>query len=335
MFNATQTMIRRSQLKEGEPLNILTFPTHERYQENLAKTNHNFYLLQGEHIKPWNEKYAKLPSNHYLLNPKNQRQLPLHITIDLVLSQNKFGQFEIAKQIADRLQCPLISLEHTLPPNGSGTDYLTQMFNKQGNINIFISEFSKNKWGWEKTNAAVIHHGIDTENFIDRKAKREKIVCSIVNDWIDRDQFCGFNFWQQVTGQPNPLFDLNVWGDTPNLSTSTKNISHLIDELNRSLIYLNTSLVSPIPTSLLEAMACGCIPVSTSTCMIPQIIKHEYNGFISNDPLKLRKYIQEILEDPEKYKEISINARKTIGEMFSLEKFVDNWNNIFYKCVGL
>jgi len=29
----------------AEKLNILTFATHERYEENLCKTGHNFYSL--------------------------------------------------------------------------------------------------------------------------------------------------------------------------------------------------------------------------------------------------------------------------------------------------
>ena len=41
-----KSILRRSSLSSDEPLNILTFCTHERYEQNLCKTNHNFYSLQ-------------------------------------------------------------------------------------------------------------------------------------------------------------------------------------------------------------------------------------------------------------------------------------------------
>jgi len=329
----TQTLLRKANINEerGDPLNILTFPTHERYQSNMAKTGHNFYMWQGEHIKTWNPQYAELPHNHYLLNAKKKdSQLPLHVSIDLVLSQNKFGQFRIAKSIAEQIQCPLISLEHTLPLNTWGKDQIAQFKSMRGDKNLFISEYSRGKWGWSPEEGDVLLHGIDTEEFKDNDLERRPVVCSIVNDWANRDVFCGFKLWQKITGHPTPHFALNVWGSTPGLSDPTYSVSHLIEQLNTSLIYLNTSLVSPIPTALLEGMACGCIPISTSNCMIPEIITHGENGFLSNDADELRGYVEKVLKDPNRYKEMGIRARDTIRDLFGLDKFVDNWNKVFY-----
>ena len=116
MPTIVQSITRRATRKDDEPLNILTFPTHERYQTNIAETGHNFYMWRGGGIKPWRLDYSPIPKGHVLLNPeKENNQIPDYIDIDLVLSQNKFGQFQIAKQIAKQLECPLISLEHTLP----------------------------------------------------------------------------------------------------------------------------------------------------------------------------------------------------------------------------
>ena len=116
MPNLVQTTLRNATRKEGSPLNILSFPTHERYQTNLSKTGHNFFLWQAEGIKPWVDSYGKVPENTVLLNPsKGTNQLPENIDIDLILSQNKFGQFSIARQISDQIGVPLVSLEHTLP----------------------------------------------------------------------------------------------------------------------------------------------------------------------------------------------------------------------------
>ena len=166
MPNIVQTILRNATRKSGEQINILSFPTHERYQSNLSKTGQNFYLWQGEGIKPWRGDYAEVPEGTVLLNPENgSNQIPQEVDIDLVLSQNKFGQFEIAEQIANQLHLPIVSIEHTLPMETWGKLELNQLYNMRGDVNIFISEYSRGRWGWKEDEAFVIHHGIDSVEF--------------------------------------------------------------------------------------------------------------------------------------------------------------------------
>ena len=109
----------------------------------------------------------------------------------------------------------------------------------------------------------------------------------------------------------------------------------LVREYQKSLIFLNTSTISPVPTSLLEAMACGCAVVTTATCMIPEIIEDGVNGYISNDEDQLQSSIQNLLNNPGLAKELGENARQTIIEKFNEDSFVGNWNNIFNRAYGL
>ena len=95
------SIMRASVRRISEPLNILTFPTHERYESLLCRTGHNFYSYRADGIKDWNESYAKIPENYQLLNKDlKEDQIPLHLDLDLVLSQNKFGQYQIANQFS-------------------------------------------------------------------------------------------------------------------------------------------------------------------------------------------------------------------------------------------
>jgi len=332
MPSIVQTILRSATRKQGEPINILSFPTHERYQSNLSKSGHNFYLWQGHGIKPWVSGYAKVPPGTILLNPENGvNQIPENVDIDLVLSQNKFGQFEIASQIADQLAVPLVSIEHTLPMESWGATELTQLYNMRGDVNIFISEYSRGKWGWPEEEALVLHHGIDSLEFSpDDSVEKEDKVLSVVNDWMNRDWCCGFNLWREITGFPDSELPLWVIGDTPGLSEATKSTEELINSYRKSLIFLNTSLISPVPTSLLEAMSCGCAIVTTATCMIPEIIENGKNGYISNDPKELRGFIDKLLKDRGLALELGRNARQTIMDKFSLTNFIEKWNQIFH-----
>ena len=137
---------------------------------------------------------------------------------------------------------------------------------------------------------------------------------------------CGFKIWQKVIDG----FPFKVFGDTPGLSKAAPSTQVLIEEYNKSLIFLNTSTISPVPTVLLEAMSCGCAVVSTATCMIPDSIQSGHNGFISNDVNELREKIVFLLQNPDIAKKIGINARETIKSRLGLDRFVNDWNKIFY-----
>lgn len=320
--------ILRKVNRTDKKYNILTGCTHESYETNLAKTGHNFYAYQHPSFKFWNESFRSIPDNYYILNKDlKEEQIPIDLQFDFVLSQNKFGQFQVLSQLAKRLHLPIISIEHTLPPEFWNRDVFENAKNMKGDINLFISEYSANKWGFKVNNldTKVVHHGIDTGVFVDRKEQRENVLLSVVNDWINRDYFCGFRLWQDVTKD----LPVAVYGSTPGLSRATSSIDELVDIHNKANIFLNTSLVSPIPMALLEAMSSGCCPVTTATCMIPEIIEHGKNGLMSNNPNELREFCIKLLNEPEYARELGENARKTIEERFSLFAFINKWNSIF------
>ena len=323
-ISPVSTITKAATRRLNEPLNILTFPTHERYETGLAKTGHNFYAYRAEGIKDWNENYGEIPDNYLLLNSnKKERQVPLHLDFDLVLSQNKFGQFQLARQIADTLNLPLVSLEHTLPMPHWTEEVLSSLQNMRGDINLFISKYSLSQWGWEdRGDTFVIHHGVDSELFKPDNNERENHALSVVNDWINRDWCCGFGIWQNVIKN----FPHHVIGDTPGLSQPAKSIEELALSYSRSRIFLNTSTISPVPTSLLEAMSSGCAIVTTETCMIPEIIKNGVNGFMSNDESKLREYLAMLLNDEDLATKMGKEARQTVLDNFSEGVFIKNWD---------
>ncbi len=326
------SIIRRATREPGARLNVLTFPTHEAAQTCWTTCNADYWLFQdGKHIKPWQNSYRRLPKNHHLLPPAGEQiRLPADIDFDLVLSQNKFGQFQVAHQIARTFQIPLVSLEHTLPPPYAEPDYVPSMKALRGDINVFISEFSRAAWGWDESEASVVHHGIDTNLFKPGRKDRQERILSCVNDWANRDWCCGFKIWQRVAKD----LPTHVVGDNPGLSEVAKSTFHLVQAYQDSRIFLNTSTVSPVPTALMEAMAAGCAVVTTATCMIPTIIDHGVNGFMSNDEGELRQYLKTLLDNPELCKKLGEGARQTILERFPLSKHVATWDALMERAVS-
>ena len=91
----------------------------------------------------------------------------------------------------------------------------------RGDINLFISEYSLGRWGWEDRNDTfVVHHGVDTKLFKPDKQieEKENHILSVVNDWINRDWCCGFEIWQRVIKN----FPFHVVGEPLNECMSIK-----------------------------------------------------------------------------------------------------------------
>ena len=328
MYNPITSIIRQATKKPEDKLNILTFCTHERYETGLCLTGHNFYAYRAQGIKDWNKNYGKCPDNYILLDPNlKQNQIPNWVEFDLVLSQNKFGQFQVAYPLSKQMHLPLVSLEHTLPMEQWTNEQRKQLKEMRGDINVFISEYSLDQWWWDdRGDTTVIHHMVDTDLFKPNiNVNKKPQILSVVNDWINRDYFCNFRGWQRITKN----LPTKVVGDTPGLSQPAPSIKSLVRAYQESAIFINTSTISPIPTALLESMSVGCACVSTATCMIPEIIQHGYNGFISNDENELREFCEELLNDEKLAQKLGTNARKTILEKFNKERFVTQWNQVF------
>lgn len=327
MLSPINAIIKPPTRDETKPLKILTSFTHESWETGLCKTGHQFYSFFAKGLKRWN--YSRpLPNNYHAL-PDN--------TIgdgdyDLVFSQTKFGQFQGLKPLADRLHLPIICIEHTdRMPHWTDRD-MEELKSMRGNINIFITEYSRARWGWTPDEAEVIRHGIDTNTFtMSSSVERVPRILSVVNDWINRDVICGFTTWKNVT-RGLPVFPV---GDTKGFSSQSSSMEELVKYYQSSRVFINTSLYSPIPTALLEAMACGCAVVSTNNCAIPEAIKHGVNGFLSNDIKELRGYCELLLNDEELANKMGENARKTILEKFSEPVFIEKWKDVFKRASNM
>ena len=339
--DAIRSIMRRQHTDDQKKLNILTFCTHERYEQQLCKTGHNFYCInQG---KAWDTDYASVPENYHILNNPPSS----YIDIDLVLCHTACERLQISKRIRDDLNIPIILHTHILPDIRSDIPSQVEGF-KSVSSDVdqisFISNFSRSAWGYDhsphpptytnkspNSKAAVsIEHGIDCDFWMDfKEVQRDNVCLSVVNDWPNRDWCCGWELWKQ-TSENLPR---RVFGKSPGLSEPADSIEHLRQIYHSSSIFYNTSLHSPVPTVLMEAMACGCAVVSTETCMIPEIIDHGKNGLISNDPNTLRSMLETLLNNPDMARDLGENAQKTIREKYNLASFVDNWNNLFYSTI--
>lgn len=317
----------------NEKSNILTAPTHERIDSLLTQSvDANFWSFQHPSFVKWKTNQSPLPTNYTLLDENlEQNQIPLWLDLDIVLAQNIYSQYQILTPIARQRQISTIRYEHT-QPTGWSQAKIQGLRNLTCDQNIFITQYSQKMWGFDNSNSRVIEHGIDTELFKPDELKfRQPRILSVVNDWINRGQILGFDLFREVVqGLP-----VHVLGDTAGLSRPASSVEELIDTYNSSLIYLNTSIMSPIPCSLLEAASIGCAIVSTSTCEIPNFFEHENTAFLSNDSKELRKYCEHLLANPKEAMEMGRRAREMVKKRCDKERFLKEWNDIFNKAIQI
>lgn len=331
-MNIMNSILRSATRKKKEKLNIITYCTHEAYETGLAQTGHNFYAVRQDGMKDWNNLFRQVPSNYVLLSKTGEHGIPYWLQPDLILTQNKFANFEISVHLAKKYGVPLVSIEHCLPDPRWTPQQIDSMKNFSGHHNIFISEYSRNKWMFDDVpNTHVIHHMVDTEKFCPSKLfAKENHVLSVVNLWASRDVWCNFQGWQRtIQGLP-----FKVVGDNPGLSEAAKTTEDLVRSYQDAKIFYNTSVVSPIPTSLLEAAACGCACVSTATCMIPEIFEHGVDAFLSNDEGELRGYLELLLKDDDLAQKMGQKAREKVVKMFNKERFIKDWNTVLYGAIN-
>jgi len=326
VLSAVLSSINRS---PEHPLNILYSNNHEAYSATLAKTGHNFYMLQHPKFHPWDAKERPLPPNFTLLQGQDiQQQLKVDISFDLVISQNRVDHYPIMSQIAAQLNCPLLQMSHTLPWPDWNEETIERVGHLSADHDIFVSDFSTNAWFHDSTdpNVQIIHHGMDTDYWNGWIGGDGKVMTAVW-DYIRRDRICGFSLWKEVTEG----LQVNPWGDTPGLSKVADGPDHLLNLYRNASVFLNTTLWSSCPFSLLEAMSVGCPIVTTATTMMPEFIEDGVNGFITNDPITMKNRLRELINNQNLAKQIGDAGRQTIIEQFGQQRFIDEWNEAFWK----
>lgn len=326
MIPPTQHILHKSVDDGKRPLNILCGSTHERANTNLAKTGHNFYSVKlNQHFKKWDKRYGEMPSNYVELK---DNIIPFHLCFDLVLSQHKFGQYQLLSQVAHQLHIPLISLEHTTyvwNDNGKMAEECNKM---RGDYNIFITDHSKKAWQWQDYNDTyVIKHGVDTDLFSPGKFKRFNRIMTCANDYIGRDYVLNYSQYQNVT-KNLPTFPV---GDTPGFSKPASNVEELVSMYQMSTVFLNTAHLSPIPYALLEAAACGCAIVSCDTCGIPEFFTNNVDAFLCKNDKEMREALEKLIKNPDLAEEMGAKARNTVIKKCDMNRFINEWNDIFNK----
>ena len=107
-----------------------------------------------------------------------------------------------------------------------------------------------------------------------------------------------------------------------------KSSSQIFDFLLKCQVIVLLSDYEGTPTSVMEGMACGCVPVCLNIRSgIPELVKHEKTGLLVEDRGEsFINAIQRLKQDPEFFAKLSSNARSLIVNNFSTTVCAEKWS---------
>jgi glycosyltransferase involved in cell wall biosynthesis len=108
-------------------------------------------------------------------------------------------------------------------------------------------------------------------------------------------------------------------------------------EISDCFLYLlDSKSFSTCEQVLGESMASGLIPIVFDNACEKEIITNELNGFVVSTIKECVDRIKELYEDKEDgifWSQLSLNAKLTAQEKYSIDKMIDKWNNLFEEVI--
>jgi spore maturation protein CgeB/tetratricopeptide (TPR) repeat protein len=309
-------------------LKILTFNWHEPYLCLLSRMNHEFLVVEPEiaegHYRKWDQNMRPVPDNVCLISMKQAQENLEQGEIDCIIAHNVKDLIEVKDYSLPKIMVfhNCLTTEINLGKNKiNREEYLqkiTPLF--EGVTKIFISEMKKADW---ELQGEIILPGLDISEY-GGYTGNEKKVLRVGNLLKERDLMMGYSFGEKVL-KNHPLLTLGMNPSIPE-SRISNGFDDLLDQFQNNRVYINTTVdgfEDGYNLAMLEAMATG-MPVVTSKNKTSPICDG-INGFSSNDPDYLNRCIAKLLEDPVLAKEMGEEAKKTVAEKFSINKFIQSW----------
>ncbi|MDA8240171.1 MAG: glycosyltransferase [Nitrospiraceae bacterium] len=351
--------------KKVPSLKILTFRWHCPHQYELYKLPYLFTLVRG--IAPgftneWEYNQRPMRQNAVFRNldeidPDDFDIAILHFDENVLSPQNTNGV--IGPEWGDnfkwfmKIKIPKIAICHgtpqfygqyNLPSNGPEVMQVIEQERKKlvdfvGHTLVITNSFqAQREWGFKKSK--VIWQGFDPMEFPVTTYNRG--ILTLGKAMKERPHYRGYHLFQEVFANfpgefmpesylvPEPS---EAYRKNTNAYARTR-FRNYVDNIRQYSIYFNPTLRSPMPRARGEAMMCGLVTVSANNHDVDMFIKNGVNGFYSNDPYELRKYLLFLLRNPDKCRQIGMKGRITAMDIFNHDRYLKAWEETISEILG-
>lgn len=337
-------------------LRVLTSRAHCGHQYELWKLPIDVYVISGlgDHIESWSYNQRPFPKNAQYIRfdqvVENQFDLAILHFDEYVLCprhpklNDKWGK--TFRWMMDNLKdIPKVAICHGTPQfKEQGLienetlkvsiyeDRQKQMVDYLGDT-LVICNSNQAREEWKFKRSKTIWHGFDPNEFV-KGSNTGSILSPSDISLKDRPHYRGYYIYRDILKylplkyRPTPTLNPEL-ADKSDLDIySKKMFNNYITLIGKYSIYLNTTLLSPMPRARGEAMMCGVIPVCTNNHDVDLFIKNGIDGFFSNDQEELCSFIAWLMNNTDKRKKINENSRISAIKFFNINRYLNDWNNL-------
>ena len=309
-------------------LKILTWHTHGAYLYYLTQAPHDFYVLskpgrppgyggRGGHL-PWGDNVRDLPVEE----ARHQR-------LDLILFQDDPQYLEDQHRYLSSAQrrLPRIYLEHD-PPREHPVD-TRHIVTDPEVLLVHCTAFNRLMWDNGDVPTRVVEHGVLAPKATYSGELARGLV--VINNLAKRGRRLGLDVFLE-TRNKIPV-DLVGMGSEESGGLGEVQHAELPAFAARYRFLFNPIRYTSLGLAVIEAMMVGVPVVALATTEMVTVIRDGVNGFIDTEPARLVESMQALLEDPALARSLGDEARRTARERFGIERFVADWNRVFYEAV--
>lgn len=328
-------------------LKVFCVPWHIAHQHRLFKLADRypveFYMLKNnvrkwhEHIRPLHPSVTWVP--YY---EKGKYDLAI-LHLDQQCSNTKLGKAKMYLDLNEIIDdIPKIVINHgspMIPEYGYNEDvvidggWITDMKDKKtrllpgikkmvgDNFMIVNSYRAKERWGW----GYPIIHGMDENEWYNLPDKEPRIVTMISAGGMDK--YYNRNLLTAIKDTLGKRYGLKLMHITVDVKFMPDGDWEQYRRfLGESLIYINPTLDSPMPSARTEAMLSGCCILTSKYHDADLFIKSGENGFIMPDnPDSYADMCMELIKEYQITKEIGKRGRQTAIKFADCDRFYNQW----------
>ncbi len=306
-------------------LKIFTWHIHGTYLYYLSQGDFTIYIPVNEEK---NEGYYgrgnTFPFGDNVVEVKVEDVK--NTTFDCILFQtNKnylFDQYEILSE--EQRSLPKVYVEHDTPAKYPAD--AKHIINTADVLMVHVTNFNKLMWNNDDCAIVkVIDHGVIIPPHTYTGELDKGVV--IINHIYQRGRKLGADIFDKVR-EKIPL-DLIGMGTAEYGGLGEVLHPQMPEFIGQYRFCFNPIRWTSLGLAVLEAMAVGLPIVALSTTEYTTVVKDGVNGFIHTDVDYLIEKMQWLLENKNGAQTLGNEARKTVQSRFGIERFVNDWKDVF------
>ncbi len=317
----------RDRQTQDDQKTLLVFNCHEPWVYQLRVLGYKLDViigLKGRYLRTWDEQMRPVPPRSRLITLSEALNSPT--SYYCIITHNITDLMDIKSRPEPRLIVLHTTLEGRQQEQPSDVDpqkvkqMLREYLQLVGGHAVATSYFKGKSWAVTED---VVPFGIDPDEYLPYSGEKAcgLRICNFIGS---RKKILLWDFHEKAfAGLPVRLIGHNPgvpgvraaqdWGDLKQILRSHRFYIHTADPRFEA----GHNMAS------LEAMAAGLPVLGNRHPSSP--VKHGVSGFLSDDPDQLRRYAQILLEDRDLAASMGRQARKTVVEQFSLQRFKESF----------